>query len=309
MINNTVTAIDGILAGHWSDPKALTGCTAILFPRGVTAGVDVRGSAPGTRETDLLRGYNIVERIYGLMLSGGSAFGLDAASGVMQYLEEQGIGYDAGVCKVPIVPAAVIFDLSVGDFRVRPGKREGYLASQAAGAAPVASGSVGAGTGATVGKVLGIENSMKSGIGNALIELGGGVKVGAIAVVNALGDVYDPSTGEIIAGAVKDSAFYPCMDIGVPSKAGFGNTTVGVVATNAALTREEANKLASVAHDALAMTVRPVHTAFDGDTFFAVSTMEKPEVPMLLLLTATVKAVCSSILDAVRSAEDLTKIK
>jgi L-aminopeptidase/D-esterase-like protein len=173
----------------------------------------------------------------------------------------------------------------------------------------VASGSVGAGTGATVGKVLGIENSMKSGIGNALIELGGGVKVGAIAVVNALGDVYDPSTGEIIAGAVKDSAFYPCMDIGVPSKAGFGNTTVGVVATNAALTREEANKLASVAHDALAMTVRPVHTAFDGDTFFAVSTMEKPEVPMLLLLTATVKAVCSSILDAVRSAEDLTKIK
>jgi L-aminopeptidase/D-esterase-like protein len=309
MINNTDTAIDGILAGHWTDPEALTGCTALLFPKGAAAGVDVRGSAPGTRETDLLRGYNIVDRIYGLMLSGGSAFGLDAASGVMQYLEEQGVGYDAGICKVPIVPAAVIFDLSVGDHRIRPGKREGYLASLESSAGPVESGSVGAGTGATVGKVLGIEHSMKSGIGNALIELEGGVKVGAIAAVNALGDVYDPSSGEIIAGAVKDGVFCPCMDLGTPFKAGFGNTTIGVVATNAALTREEANKLASVAHDALAMTVRPVHTEFDGDTFFAVSTLEKPAVPMLLLMTAAVKAVCSAILDAVRSGGDLTKIK
>ncbi|OQB23297.1 MAG: Peptidase family S58 [Firmicutes bacterium ADurb.Bin182] len=307
MVNNTITAINGILAGHWTDHDAMTGCTSLIFPNGAVAGVDVRGSAPGTRETDLLRGYNIVDRIHGLILSGGSAFGLDAASGVMRYLEEKGIGYDAGVCKVPIVPAAVIFDLTVGDFSVRPGKNEGYSACENASANPLASGSVGAGAGATVGKAFGTKHAMKSGVGNAIVALNDGILVAAVAVVNALGDVYDPATGEIIAGAVKGGKFCPCMELTGPASAGFGNTTIGVVATNAKLTREEANKLASIAHDALAMAVRPVHTSYDGDTFFAVSTMEKPAADMLPLMTACIKAVSTAIADAVKHAGNLTK--
>ena len=235
------------------------------------------------------------------MLSGGSAYGLDAASGAMQYFEEQGLGVDVGIGVVPIVPAAVIFDLGVGDPKVRPGKAEGYAACKdAKDSTP--SGSIGAGTGATVAKAFGSRYAVNSGLGTACIELENGVKVGAIAVVNALGDIYDPETGELVAAANMDGRLTPCMDSTALGQAAFGNTTIGVVATNAKLTREEANKLASMAHDGLAMTIRPVHTSLDGDTFFAMSTGER-ECELLPVLVAGVRAVSAAILDAVRSAE------
>jgi L-aminopeptidase/D-esterase-like protein len=217
----------------------------------------------------------------------------------MQYFEERGAGVNVGVGVVPIVPAAVIFDLAVGDPAVRPGKREGYHACMAA-SADLETGRVGAGTGATVGKAYGVQYAMRAGLGTACVELENGVKVAALAVVNAFGDVYDPATGEIVAGAQKDGKFLDAMN--APALNGLmnlGNTTIGVVATNATLTREEANKLASMAHDGLAMTVRPVHTSLDGDTFFALSTCEKGAYPLLPLLVAAVKAVNGAILDAV----------
>ena len=300
-MSGSITDIKGITVGHYTDKKAKTGCTAVICQKGAVAGVDVRGSAPGTRETDLLRGYNSVERVQAIMLSGGSAYGLDAASGAMQYFEEQGLGVDVGIGVVPIVPAAVIFDLDVGDPKVRPGKAEGYDAcKEAKDSTP--SGSIGAGTGATVAKAFGSRYAVNSGLGTACIELENGVKVGAIAVVNALGDIYDPETGELVAAANMDGKLTPCMDSAALGQAAFGNTTIGVVATNARLTREEANKLASMAHDGLAMTIRPVHTSLDGDTFFAMSTGER-ECELLPVLVAGVRAVSAAILDAVRSAE------
>ena len=260
-MSGSITDIKGITVGHYTDKKAKTGCTAVICQKGAVAGVDVRGSAPGTRETDLLRGYNSVERVQAIMLSGGSAYGLDAASGAMQYFEEQGLGVDVGIGVVPIVPAAVIFDLGVGDPKVRPGKAEGYAACKdAKDSTP--SGSIGAGTGATVAKAFGSRYAVNSGLGTACIELENGVKVGAIAVVNALGDIYDPETGELVAAA----------------------------------------NMASMAHDGLAMTIRPVHTSLDGDTFFAMSTGER-ECELLPVLVAGVRAVSAAILDAVRSAE------
>jgi L-aminopeptidase/D-esterase-like protein len=273
------------------------------------AGVDVRGAAPGTRETDLLRGYNAVEKVHAVMLSGGSAFGLDAASGAMRYLEENDTGIDVGVAKVPIVPAAVIFDLAVGDASVRPGKREGYLACKAATADAQLTGRVGAGTGASVGMSLGIRGAMPGGIGTCCADIGG-VRVAALAVVNAFGDVYDHHTGEILAGARMDDAIVPCMGapermIGqapgrMPPFVGCVNTTLGVVATNAALTREEANKLASIAHDGYAMAIRPVHTSMDGDTVFALATGETAYTSFLPLLAAAAEVMALAIQDAVR---------
>ncbi|MEL7609972.1 MAG: P1 family peptidase [Bacillota bacterium] len=291
--------IDGLSVGHWTDFEARTGCTVVLCRDGAVAGVDVRGAAPGTRETDLMRGYNAVERINAILLTGGSAFGLDAAAGVMQYLELQGRGVKAGPTVVPIVPGAVIFDLDVGDGAVRPQKENGYTACTLAGEA-FETGSVGAGTGATVGKTLGMHNAMRGGIGAASVTLEGGVIVSALVVVNALGDIYDPRTGRIVAGAKKDGVFVPYYDHAWALPSAYGNTTIGVVATNARLDREQANKLASMAHDGLAMTVRPTHTNFDGDTFFALSTCEKGEVPMLPLMNAAVRAVSDAVIDAVR---------
>ncbi|MEG1547909.1 MAG: P1 family peptidase [Clostridia bacterium] len=297
-MGGAITDINGIKVGHYTDKTARTGCTVILCEDGAVGGVDVRGSAPGTRETDLLRGYNSVERIQAVMLAGGSAFGLDAASGVMQYLEEKGKGVDVGVGVVPIVPAAVIFDLGVGDSRVRPGKAEGYAACIAASEQTPQTGNVGVGCGATVGKVFGAEFASSGGLGTSCLELPGGIKVGAIVAVNALGDVYDPDTGCIVAGAHKDGRFLNCMNITGAENIGFTNTTIGVVATNAVLTREEANKLASMAHDGLALSIRPVHTSMDGDTFFAMSTGER-KFPILPLLAAAVKAVYLAVLNAV----------
>ena len=292
-----ITAIEGILVGHWTNEEAKTGCTAILCPKGAVAGVDVRGAAPGTRETDLLRGYNLVDRIHAVMLSGGSAYGLDAASGAMQYLEEQGVGVDVGVGVVPIVPAAVIFDLAVGSPSVRPGKKEGYAACAAASSEALLSGRVGAGTGATVGKSFGLALCMPGGIGSSCIELPGGILVTALAVVNAVGDIYDHHTGKLLAAAKKDGVMMPCLDhLNELSQILVGtNTTLGVIATNAALTREEANKMASIAHDGLALSIRPVHTMMDGDTIFALSTGERRRFSFQSLLAAATEAMALAV--------------
>ncbi|NCB30494.1 MAG: peptidase S58 family protein, partial [Clostridia bacterium] len=265
-MNGTLTEISGILVGHYTDHKAKTGCTAILCEKGAVAGVDVRGSAPGTRETDLLRGYNVVERVNAVMLSGGSAFGLDAASGAMQYLEERGMGIDVGPTVVPIVPGAVIFDLAEGDAAIRPGKAEGYAACKAASSRPVPQGLVGAGAGATVSKAFGQAHARPGGVGSCCLRLFENVKVAALVVVNALGDVYDPATGALRTAAILNGRLTPCLESPALSGVAFGNTTIGVIATNARLTREEANKLASMGHDGLAMAIRPVHTSMDGDT-------------------------------------------
>lgn len=296
-----ITAIGGLSVGHWTEPAALTGCTAIICENGAVCGVDVRGSAPGTRETDLLRGYNSVTGINAVMLCGGSAFGLDAASGAMRYLEERGLGVDVGTGVVPIVPAAVIFDLGVGDSRIRPTKDDGYAACLDAKAGVYSTGRVGVGTGATVGKAFGPKFAMSSGIGSSCIDIGGGVKIGALVAVNALGDVYNPETGCIVAGARDGDGFLNCMSMTSQSAApaGFTNTTIGVIATNASLTREEANKIASMGHDGLAMTIKPVHTHLDGDTLFALSTGEVQNVSMLSIMIGAVKAVSLAVLDAV----------
>ena len=294
-----LTQIEGIKVGHYTDAVALTGCTAVLCEGGAVAGVDVRGCAPGTRETDLLRGYNLVDRIHALMLCGGSAYGLDAASGAMQYLEEKGIGFVSPPAVVPIVPAAVIFDLGIGDFRVRPGKREGYLACEAAKDGAFETGSVGAGTGATIAKLFGPQHAAKGGLGSFCVELFGGVKVAALTVVNALGEIYDPENGNIVAGAQKDGRLLTKEEKIHAAAAAFGNTTIGVVATNAALSREEANKLAAIAHDGLALAIRPVHTPYDGDTFFGLSTSKVSGVPFTAILMAAVQAVSGSELNAV----------
>lgn len=295
----SLTDIKGIEVGHYSDHAAKTGCTAVLFRDGVVAGVDVRGAAPGTRETDLLRGFNLVERIHAIMLSGGSAFGLAAATGAMEYLEKQGIGFNAGVARVPIVPSAVIFDLAVGRADIRPGREEGYKACEDASSARVATGAVGAGTGAMVGKASGIEYSMPGGLGSCCVTLESGVRVAALAAVNALGDIYDPATGDIVAGAKKDRAFVSSIDTVMRTSQTFGNSTIGIVATDAQLTREEATKLAGMAHDGLALSIRPVHTTFDGDTFFGVATGEKGRHELLPILVAATKATIGAVLCAV----------
>ncbi|MEA4970912.1 MAG: P1 family peptidase [Candidatus Pelethousia sp.] len=297
-MNNTLTQIKGLLVGHYTDEAARTGCTAVLCQSGAVAGVDVRGSAPGTRETDLLRGYNVVEKINAILLSGGSAFGLDAAGGAMQYLEERGLGISVGPTVVPIVPAAVIMDLTEGEAYKRPGKAEGYAACAAASEDPVAQGRVGAGTGATVSKAFGLQYARKGGIGSCCMHLPGGVRVAALLVVNALGDIYDPATGALRAAAVLNGKPTPCFDSPSLSGVGFGNTTIGVIATNARLTREEANKLASMGHDGLALAIRPVHTSMDGDTLFGLATGEV-EAPFLPILAAAAQAAAQAVLLAV----------
>lgn len=274
----TITDVEGILVGHRSDFEGLTGCTVLLFPEGAVGGVDIRGSASGTRELDALTPLHLVEKVHGLLLAGGSAFGLEAAGGLMQYLEERGIGFDVGVTKVPIVPAAILFDLKIGDFRARPDKAMGYQACLNA-SREVEEGSVGAGTGATVGKLFGIEWAMKGGLGTSSLELSGGIIVGVLVVVNAFGDVVDPPTGRILAGTrdPKDGRTLPgtasLMKAGVRRKAFTGeNTTLAVVATNAILTKIEATKIAQMGHDGLARVISPVHTTWDGDVVFAFST-------------------------------------
>ena len=275
----SITDVQGVKVGHFTETRRPTGCTVMLFEKGATAGVDVRGSAPGTRETDLLNPINTVQRVQAILLAGGSAFGLDAASGVVRYLDEHRLGYAVGDIVVPIVPAAILYDLGIGDPKIRPTAESGYKACQAATTRRVVEGNVGAGAGATIGKLFGPKQAMKSGLGSASMRVGDtGVVVGAIVAVNAVGDVLDPKTGQIIAGARKPdgSGFVDSM---ARIREGYSvradastNTTIGVVATNVALDKAQATKVAQMAHDGLARTIYPVHTPSDGDTIFAVTT-------------------------------------
>ncbi len=264
-MHDDITDIPGIRVGHDTNLEVGTGCTVILCDTPAVGGVDVRGGAPATRETDLLRPMNMVDHVNAVLLTGGSSFGLDAASGVMRYLEEREIGFDTGVARVPLVPAAAIFDLAIGSASIRPDAEAGYRACQQASSEAVAQGTVGAGTGATVGKMAGPASMMKGGLGSASMLLPDGTLIGAIVAVNALGDVIDPQTQQVIAGARNpDSSSFL-------ASSPFGNTTIAVVATSAALTKEQTNKMAQMAHNGLAQAIRPAHTMFDGDTVFALS--------------------------------------
>ena len=311
MTTDGLTSVPGMLVGHYTDARAATGCTVVLCESGAVGGVDVRGSSPGTRETDMLRPTTLISQVHAVLLTGGGPFGLDAASGVVRYLEERGAGLKFGGVVVPIVPSAVLFDLSVVTRKVRPGPDEGHEACKNATSGPVTEGSVGAGTGATVAKLLGQRRAVKGGIGTASIDLGGGLVVGAVVAVNALGDVFDPDTGELIAGPRADagdgmvSGLAEIMTPGYVEASGspFTNTTIGVVATNARLTKEQANKLASVAHDGLALAVRPAHTMSDGDTIFALATGESDgPAEMHRLSGAAVLSVSRAIVRGVRAA-------
>ena len=315
-MTGSLTDVAGIEVGHWTDEIAATGCTVIICREGATGGVDVRGSAPGTRETDLLRPGNLIQQAHAILLTGGSAYGLDAAAGVMRWLEEASIGFPAGPALVPIVPAAVLFDLGIGQAGVRPDAAAGYAACRASSREPVMEGSVGAGTGATVGKLLGMQQATKGGLGGAARQIGGatGVTVGALVAVNAFGDVFDPAGGQIIAGCrhPDGSGFVDILarlhEDRSHTDPDFGsNTTLAVVATDAPLTKEEANKMAQMAHDGLAQTIRPIHTMFDGDTVFALATGLRRETTVDISAIGAVAAsvLAEAVLRAVRQAAGL----
>lgn len=321
---NAITDIPGIAVGHAQNTEGVTGCTVILCPEGTTGGVDQRGGAPGTRETDLLRPLHLVNHVDAVLLGGGSAFGLDAAAGVMQYLEEQGRGIDTGVAKVPIVPAAILFDLAIGDPNIRPDKAMGYQACIHASLSPPKQGNFGAGTGATVGKILGPTQAMKSGIGTASMEIGNGVIVGAIIAVNAFGDIISPDDGAILAGArtlqkgpVKLGSgpfFADTMQTmkkmtgrAILEFAARQNTIIGTVATNAKLNKEEINKVAQMAHNGLAAVVRPAHSMLDGDTIFALATNKK-KADVNTVGAYAAQVVTQAIINGVQAADSISTI-
>lgn len=311
-----ITAVSGLELGHHTLAERPTGCTVVLAREGAVGGVDVRGSAPGTREIALLDPVNMVEQVHAVVLSGGSAFGLDAASGVMRYLDERDIGYRVGPKVVPIVVGAILYDLGLeGENRIRPGADCGYAAAAAASSAPPGEGSVGAGAGATVGK-LGGGRRMRGGFGTASVTLGDGLTVAAAVAVNAVGDVVDPATGEIVAGMLApDGGFVDARRYlrggssgGAPDEPG-ANTTIGLVATNATLTKAQATKVAQMAQDGLARTIYPAHTVGDGDTVFSLATgawAGEPNLTVIGALAADVMA--EAILRAVRRAEGLPGI-
>jgi len=307
---NAITDVPGIKVGHYTDKEAITGCTVILCEAGAVAGVDVRGSAPGTRETDLLRPMNLVEKVQAILFSGGSAFGLDAAGGVMRYLEERDFGHETMVTKVPIVPAAIIFDLNIGSSKIRPGAEEGYKACLAASNKKVAEGCVGAGTGATVGKILGIDKATKGGLGTASQKIGGDIIVAALVVVNAIGDVIDPRTGKILAGPrhQQNKGFLSTVEIlkQACNEQGslLSNTTLGVVATNASLNKEQVNKVAQMAQDGVARAINPSHTMYDGDTIFALSLGEKVS-DVTIVGSVAAEVVADAIVRAIQQAETI----
>lgn len=303
--------IDGIKVGHAENMEGLTGCTVVLCETGASGGVAVRGGAPGTRETDLLNPTEMIQEIHGVVLSGGSAFGLDAAGGAMKYLEEKGVGFDVGVTKVPIVCQAVLFDLIIGNHKIRPDKHMGYEACiNAENSKEDLQGNVGAGLGATVGKILGPKNSMKGGLGTAAFQIGS-LQVGAIVAVNALGDIVDPQSGKIIAGALNDnkSAFLGTEELMLSQydekiNRFNGNTTIGVVVTNANLTKAESNKVASMAHNGFARTIRPSHTMFDGDTIFTMATNKVHSDINVVGFLAT-RAMEQAVINAIKHAESI----
>ena len=307
-----ITDVAGLRVGHFTDARRPTGCSVVLCETGTVAGVDVRGAAPGTRETDLLKPDNLVEQVHAIVLTGGSAFGLDVAGGVMRWLDEHGFGLQVGPVRVPIVPAAVLFDLLLGDSRIRPDADSGYAACQAASRDAPAQGNVGAGAGATVGKLFGFERGMKGGIGTASLKVGA-ITVGAMVAVNATGDIVDPANGCIVAGTRGGDgrprrATEAILRGELPPRAQPGMaTTIGIVATDALLTKAQANKLATMAHDGLARTIDPVHTMADGDTLFALATGmsgKSGEMTVLGALAATVTA--RAVLNAVRHARGLS---
>lgn len=314
--NHTLTAVPGLKVGQITLSQRPTGCTVVLAEQGAVAGVDVRGAAPGTRETDLLNPVNSIQKVHAVVLSGGSAFGLDAASGVMRFLDEHDIGFrltSHGIpVTVPIVPAAVLIDLGVGgSAKVRPDAECGYRAAAAANTDPVVEGSVGAGAGATVGKLAGYQRAMKGGVGSAAIRMPDGLIVAGLVAVNALGDVIDPRTGKVLAG-VRTPDGRGLSDARVllrgevkPSAIG-GNTTLGIVATNRALTKTEATKIAQMAHDGLARVIYPVHTPADGDTIFALSTgLESGPVDVGRIGALAAEVMSLSVLRAVTEATGL----
>jgi L-aminopeptidase/D-esterase-like protein len=311
---DSITDVSGIKVGHSQDLKAGTGCTVVICEKGAVAGVDVRGGAPGTRETDLLNPVNLVDKAHAIYLSGGSAFGLDGATGVMKYLEEKGIGLDVVLTKVPIVPGAVLFDLGVGDYRIRPDARMGYDACLNASEEEARQGNIGAGTGATVGKIFGGLRCMKSGLGTASFK-SQELIIGAIVAVNCLGDVIDPENGEIIAGVLsedrKDFANTMSFLRNFPQKTkdNFSkNTTIGVIATNAKLTKAGAAKVAIMAQDGYARAIIPSHTMFDGDTIFCMATGEI-EAGVNVVGAIAAEVMARAIVKAVKNAEPLFGLK
>ena len=306
---DSITRVAGIEVGQFTDTRRPTGCSVVIARAGAVAGVDVRGAAPGTRETDLLHPSNLVDRAHAILLAGGSAWGLDAAAGVMRWLEEQGIGLDVKFGLVPIVPAAVLFDLPVGDARIRPDAQAGYLACQAVSRQPPAQGNVGAGAGALVGKLFGLARAMRGGIGSASVTLDG-VTVGALVACNALGDVIDPDTAQVIAGArtadgkalLNIRRAILAGDMPQPLLAGT-NTTIGVIATDAILTKAQAHRLAQVAHDGLARSINPVHTLSDGDALFTLGTGQAGKTAgMMVLGTLAAEVTARAVVRAIRAA-------
>lgn len=310
---DSITDVQGIEVGHFTEARRPTGCTVVIARDSAVGGVDVRGAAPGTRETDLLHPSNLVDQVHAVLLAGGSAWGLDAAGGVMRWLEQQGIGLATPFGLVPIVPAAVLFDLPLGDATIRPDGQAGYAACVAAGRARPSDGNVGAGAGALVGKLFGIARAMKGGIGSAAVTIDG-VTVGALVACNALGDVIDPATGSVLAGArtpdgarllnIRDAILRG--ENPTPILSG-SNTTLGVVATDAILTKAQAHRLAQVGHDGLARAINPIHTMSDGDTVFALGTGKSGRAPgMMVLATLAAEVTARAVVRAVMAARGIT---
>jgi L-aminopeptidase/D-esterase-like protein len=309
----SITDVAGIEVGQFTDTRRPTGCTIVMAREGAVGGVDVRGAAPGTRETDLLDPTHLVDRVHGILLAGGSAWGLDAATGVVQWMEEHGIGFPVGPARLPLVPGAVLFDLLVGDASIRPDAAAGYRACELASTQPPAEGNVGAGAGASVGKIFGIERAMKGGIGTASVTVEG-ITVGALIACNALGDVIDPDTALPIAGA-RTRGGKALLDSrrallrGEPPKPHLAgtNTTIGVIATDAVITKAQASRLATVGHDGLARSINPVHTMSDGDTLFMLGTGRAGKsLGMMVLGTMAAEAVAMAVVRAVRAAQGIT---
>lgn len=311
----SIVDVPGVSAGHWTDVEAATGCTVILATDGAVGGVAVRGGSPGTRETDLLDPIRRVDQVHAVLLSGGSAFGLAAAAGVQQWLEERGIGFDAPHGPVPIVPAAILYDLGVGRSDVRPDGDAGYAACNASDATEIPVGSVGAGTGATVAKAFGIDGAIKGGIGSARCVLPDGVSVGAAVAVNAWGGIHDHRDGSLIAGPRRgDGSMADPVEVMLTGETSarstvLVNTTIGVVATDAKLDKMQANFVASACHDGLALTIRPCHTPSDGDTMFCLTTGRNSVAANLMaIVTAATHVTALAVLDAIRSARGLAGI-
>ena len=308
-----LTDVEGIKVGHSQSEEGMTGVSVIICEEGATGGVDVRGSAPGTRETDLFQAEKMIDKVHAVVLSGGSAFGLDASSGVMSYLEEKGVGFDVGVTKVPIVASAVIFDLDIGVHHIRPDFKMGYQAAKNATIETTLQGNIGCGRGATIGKILGPNYAMKAGLGSASVRVGELV-VSAMVAVNSFGDIYDPSNNQQIAGVYdyEQKELLNTIDLMKEQnkKLAFDlkNTTIGVVATNANLTKAQANKVSQIAHNGLARTINPVHTMVDGDTIFTMAT-NKLEADINLVGSLAAEAMSKAIINAVLSAKSKAGVK